>query len=159
MSVLTNLGSSLFRPGEIIVDYDEQIKELIVISKGKCDLHGKVKLSDGSYESVLITRLRKWSWYGELQILMDLKSDLQLNASIPIKSPDKYEGYIHVFKLDAEKLKRIVKDYPSFKAFLLIRATQRRSYFKQVLYEISNIMELNRKRTVHDCFYIQNPSV
>ena len=64
---------------------------------------------------------------------MDLKSDHQLEASKAVNSPkNKYRGFIHVFKLDAVKLKTLAMDYPHLKSFLLLRATQRRSYFVQV---------------------------
>ena len=38
-NVLTNLTSSVYKEGDVIIKFGERVKELIVISSGKCLLY------------------------------------------------------------------------------------------------------------------------
>ena len=76
--VMTQLDALLYKPGSTIVKRDEEIDELVLISKGRCDLMGFFTDRKGRDKTVLITRLPQGSWYGDFQILLDVHSTFSL---------------------------------------------------------------------------------
>ena len=41
LNILSNLTSSMYRPGEVILKFGEPVLDLVVVSEGKCNLYKK----------------------------------------------------------------------------------------------------------------------
>lgn len=84
ISLLTNLESSLYLPGEQIVCPGDMVKQLILIVDGKCNLYGRLGRtsqmgkSDDGEKRIFLAQLPKLSWMGEFEILMEMESDYWL---------------------------------------------------------------------------------
>lgn len=103
--------------------------------------------AEGEQEKLLIAKLPECSWFGDFQILLDLKSSFQLEAGkVSKKMLTEGSKFVQVYKVRAKTLIDLCMDYPLFRRFLLLRATQRRSHFLKNLNELRNIKELKRKR-------------
>ena len=53
---------------------------------------------------------------------------------------------MQVYKIEAKVLLDISIEYPMFRRFLLIRATQRRTHFIQIFEDMKQVHELNMKK-------------
>ena len=90
---------------------------------------------------MLILHLPEQSWYGDFQIFLQRESVLQLEAG----QPDPDSNFVQVYKLKGSKLLQIIKQYPIFFRFAIIRASQRRSHFLRVFDEMRQMEELKLK--------------
>ena len=81
--VLTQLDSRLYEPGEIIMERNSRVRDLIFIAQGTCKLFGFYEQKDGDLIRMVIVRLREGSWYGDFQVLMDCESSFELEAHKP----------------------------------------------------------------------------
>ena len=144
-AILTNLDSALYQPGEAIIKHMAKVDELILIQQGHCHLYGYSKdKSSGMEQKVNFINLPRYSWYGDFQILLNLNSTFQMeaagcNRSNNGKTKDEAynakHNYVQVYRLSAKFLHNICQQYPNFKRFLLLRATERRSRFHKVFEE------------------------
>ena len=104
-NVLTNLTSSVFKQGDVIIKFGEKVKELIVISSGKCELYKPDEKVNGEQKisnlKILLARLPERSWFGDYQIMLELECMLQLEAGKPNRLNLKCPNYVHVYKLEA----------------------------------------------------------
>ena len=57
------------------------------------------------------------------------------------------------FSLEGHKLVALCSEYPKYRKFLVMRAAQRRNYFRKVLDEIQHRLELDQKMQ-----RLQNPA-
>ena len=80
--ILTQLDSKLYKPGETMIQHNSEVKELIFIEQGKCNLYGfwPSKEIENEFQKLLIVRLVEKSWYGDAQILLNINSPFQLEA-------------------------------------------------------------------------------
>ena len=131
-----------------MISHKEKVKELIFIMQGKCNLYGYCPSFKNPEEilKLLVVRLPAKSWYGDAQILLNLVSSFQLEAGEINRKPNDKQGnvesYIHCYKLNGRTLTNICKEYPVFERFLIVRATQRRTYFFKIFDELRQINEL-----------------
>ena len=125
VAILGNLDSSLYKPGDIILEQSTKVENLIMVSKGKCNLYGFFP----DQTKVMVVGLSERSWYGDYQIMLNLESSFQLEAG----SLNHNDQFVNVFKVKKELIIDLCTEYPLFRRFLMLRATQRRSYFVKVL--------------------------
>ena len=124
----------------MIIKQDSHVDDLIVVAQGKLDLFG-FYTHRGQNRKMLILHLPEQSWYGDFQIFLQRESVLQLEAGQP--EPDTH--FVQVYKLKGSKLLEIIKQYPIFFRFAIIRASQRRSQFLRVFDEMRQMEELKLK--------------
>jgi len=56
----------LYSPGEKILNFEEKVEHLVVVSEGHCNLYGKYyDSSEDVTLKVLLTTLPKLSWFGD----------------------------------------------------------------------------------------------
>ena len=152
VSVLTQLDSVLYEPGEVIVGYKNQVHDLFFIAQGVASLNGYFDNSEGETKKMCIVRLREGSWYGEFQILLGVESNFELEASFPhdrhswYPKREDYQNFIQIFKLSKNVIKNLHKEFPEFSRFLILRALQRRCFFMKVFQHSQNYLEFKRKR-------------
>lgn len=153
--MLTNLDSQLYRVGETVIDYHDKVEKLMLIQSGKCDLNSLLDQRNSKIE-VRIVRLLESSWYGDFQILLDLESSFRLVAAQSNLPEDEVGGqsnskqaqfkdFVHILSFKGKKFLKLLKQYPQWKRFLILRAAHRRSYFMLVLSELKNEIELLSK--------------
>ena len=55
---------------------DEPVEDLVIIEQGKCNLYGFERnlTETNATEKLLIVSLPEQSWFGDFQILLDVKS-------------------------------------------------------------------------------------
>ena len=53
---------------------------------------------------------------------------------------------VQVYKINAQVLLDIAHEYPLFRRFLLVRATNRRSHFIQIFEDMKQVQELIKKK-------------
>lgn len=133
IAVVTKLKSQMHDPGDLIIERGQELKELHLVAQGKCELYGYFTDNTGEEFRALIVNLPTCSWYGDFQIMLDIKTTFELYASTEKpkdeggffgnnnknSSPDK----ILTYTLDADTLIELCKQYPVFRRFLLLRAT------------------------------------
>ena len=92
IAVVTKLKSHIHDSGMMIFDRGQEVKELHLIAQGNCELYGYYTDSAGVEYRTLIVNLPTCSWYGDFQILLDIKTTFEFYAST-IKSKDDVSGY------------------------------------------------------------------
>jgi len=70
--VLTKLKSKMFRPGEIIIERGQIIRDLVVVGEGSCHLYGFFKDIRKVERKALLVSLPRKSWFGDFQILLQM---------------------------------------------------------------------------------------
>lgn len=98
----------------------------------------------------MVVKLKEGSWFGDYQILLNVKSSFDLEAHEEKKSSKKRvhiipPGKVQVFELDAEKFLKIINRYPEYRRKVLMRANLRRCHFMKVFRENKHIYLLQRK--------------
>ena len=143
---MVNLDSSLYDFGASLVQKGEMLDDLIFIVEGKCDLYGVHKMPNGEKFRQKVVRLKKGAWFGDYQILLDVKSSWEMEAygNIKIKKHNHNipPGKIQVFKLDKNIFLDAVNRYPDFREWLLMRANLRRCHWMKVFDENKHIFLL-----------------
>ena len=71
--VVTSLDYAIYKPGEVIVPAFQPVDSLVMIQSGSCNLNGF-----NEKQNHLIVKLPSKSWYGEMQILLNLNSTFEL---------------------------------------------------------------------------------
>ena len=146
---MISLESSLYDLGDLIVDKGEFLTDLIFIVQGECDLYGIDKLKNGDKIRQKVVRLKEGSWFGDYQILLDVKSTWQMEASQVSKNTKGLHkipaGKVQVFKLNKDMFMDTCNRYPEFRRWLLMRANLRRCHFMKVFEENRHIFLLQEK--------------
>ena len=97
-----------------------------------------------------LVKLREGSWYGDYQIMLNVKSTWELEATKEPKHNDHFAkipaGKMHVFTLEDKKFMKIINKYPVFRRFMLMRSKMRRCHFRKVYEENRHIYILNQKK-------------
>ena len=77
------------------------VENLIFIIQGECSLYGELKMLNQEQFRVKVVQLKEGSWYGDYQILLNVKSTWQLEASKGIKKSKQVQhippGKVQVF--------------------------------------------------------------
>ena len=90
-----------------------------------------------------IVKLKEGSWFGDYQIMLNVRTMFELEAFRAPKKAKIQTGKIHVFKLNDERFMKIINRYPEFRRWMLMRAKLRRCHFKKVFEENRHIYILN----------------
>ena len=64
-AVLTQLESRIYKPGEVILERNTKVRDVVFIAQGTCKLFGFFDPGDGNIHRMVIVRLREGSWYGD----------------------------------------------------------------------------------------------
>ena len=112
------------------MEFDEKVHKVLLIHTGQCVLNGRIN-SRGTELRVEVVKLLQSSWYGEFQAIHDLESQFELKAHDCLdsalesehKPKAQFKGFVHILKLDGQKLNRLCKEYPRYSRFLELRAT------------------------------------
>lgn len=81
--VLTQLVTTMYKPGEVIIDLRSKVKDLIIIMKGECNLYGFSPAQNSEEpDKMHVVTLPEQSWYGDFQILLNLESSFSLEAGV-----------------------------------------------------------------------------
>ena len=65
MTVLSNLRSTLYSPGSVIIPFFTDVNEMVIISEGKCNLFGLFSQSEEEQRKVKLVSLPEGSWFGD----------------------------------------------------------------------------------------------
>ena len=78
---MVSLESTLYDVGDMIVEKGTYLDDMIFICNGECDLYGLHKLDNGDKLRQKVVTLKEGSWFGDYQILLNVKSSWQMEAS------------------------------------------------------------------------------
>ena len=138
IKVVTNLSSQLYMEHEKIFEYGRPLDSLVFASVGSLDLHGYFKMHDGDVVRQKVVTIPPGGWFGDYQILLNLRSSWDLEAGQKNKN-EKISGIsdqqIQVFKLADTKFRKICDEYPDIRAHILTRSQLRRQFFLKVFNE------------------------
>ena len=144
----------MYRPGEIIIERGQPVRELVVVGRGNAHLYGYFKDIRGVEKKALLVSLPKCSWFGDFQLLLKLDSTFQLIAGEPDTenkgAKDGCQDLIQTYSIDGETLIELLQEQPSFHRFVLLRSVRRRAHFLGILDDIINYTELERKVKLAD---------
>ena len=73
LQVLSSLDCRLFLPEEKVYARYEKGEKIVLLAQGSCNLYGYVTIR-GFEHKVAIARLPERSWYGDFQVLLEVKS-------------------------------------------------------------------------------------
>lgn len=119
---LSNIFSRLYLPENNIVDYGDSFTELIMIQEGVVSLQLRLIPNDSRSEQEFFV-LPTFSYFGDYQILFDLKSQIIYRA--------KENKLLITLCLSKEKLLELMEDYPEARKFYMERAWLRRIEFRR----------------------------
>ena len=85
----------------------EKVENLVLIAKGTCHLYGFNEIDDDNIEKILIVKLKKQSWFGDFQIMLDLEMSFQLEAGEEDKKHNRMAGYIQVYNVSGDTLNEL----------------------------------------------------
>jgi hypothetical protein len=77
-------------------------------------------------------KLKKRSWFGDYQVLMQVDSTWTMTAHVDDKEDKKHnteDHHVKIMSIDANMFRKYVDEYPDFRRFLILRSTVRRAYF------------------------------
>lgn len=118
---LSNVYSRLYLPGNPLIDYGDTFSELIMIQDGVVGV--SLTLGKGDYSKFEFFILPTYSYFGDYQILYNLKSQLSYQAG---------DGKLLVtLCLKKQKLYQMMEDYPEARKFYMDRAWARRTEFRR----------------------------
>ena len=118
---LSNLYSRLYLPENEIVTYGDTFEEMVMIQEGVVLLYLKLgELPSQQFEFFVLPTL---SYFGDYQILYDLKSQIQYKSG--------ENKLLITLCLSREKLLDMMEDYPEARKFYMERAWQRRVEFRR----------------------------
>ena len=85
-----------------------------------------------------IVKLKEGSWFGDYQIMLNVRSTWDLQATKEPKDRGQAvakipSGFVQVFSLEKHKFMKIYHRYPPMRRWLRMRADLRRSHFKKML--------------------------
>jgi len=120
----SNIYSRLYLPDIEIIEPEENFTDLIMIQQGLVYLSLNVENTMGTKSMYEFFILPTFSYFGDYQILFDLKSQ------ILYKSGDGKP--LITLCLKAETLLRLVNEYPEARKFYMERAWQRRIEFRRM---------------------------
>lgn len=108
--------------------------------------------------SVPIVKFKEGSWFGDYQIMLNVRSSWDLQATREPKEKSQVvanipPGLVQVFSLEKHKFMKIVHRYPSMRRWLRMRANLRRSHFKKVFEENRHIYLLNEKKMLQEKYF------
>ena len=148
--IVTELDMELFHPDETIIEPGQVIKYLRFVSQGSCMIYGKDNVMDKN--EFFVCKLPQGSWFGDYQILLNLKCQWRLVAhmkkakQVYDTNADKY--MIQMLTLKDKTFLKILQEYPELRRNILKRATVRRAHFIRIFKEVKHIYLLNKKMTV-----------
>ena len=86
-----------------------------------------------------VTTLKKGSWFGDYQIMVNVESswDLEAGGDHEFDKSKKPKGvapdHILVYTIRAERLRKILNRDPVFRSFVITRSVTRRAYFTKLM--------------------------
>lgn len=119
---ISNIYSRLYLPENMIIDQGESFSEFIMIQEGVVSLQLRVLGHDPRSEQEFFI-LPTFSYFGDYQILFDLKSQIIYKA--------KENKLLITLCLDKEKLIELMDDFPEARKFYVERAWLRRIEFRR----------------------------
>ena len=118
---LSNIYSRLYLPENTIINQGERFKELIMIQEGVVSLQLKLGQDMNSEQEFFV--LPTYSYFGDYQILFDLKSQIIYKA--------KENKLLITLCLSKDKLIELIDDFPEARKFYVERAWLRRIEFRR----------------------------
>ena len=110
--IVINLDMELYQPGETIVTPGQQIENLRFVYQGSCLLYGKDSFE--SKDEFFVCKLPTGSWFGDYQILLNLKNTWRLVAHIKQKNKESYydetadKNMVQIYSLKGSTWKKIL---------------------------------------------------
>lgn len=127
---LSNINSRLYLPDNNIIEYGENFSELMMIQDGIVNLYIRYKdkqeeesSETGKLKDYHFFILPTFSYFGDYQILYDLKSQLTYKSG--------EMGLLITMCLKKDKFIEIMNDYPEARKFYMDRAWKRRIEFRR----------------------------
>ena len=175
--VMVSLESSLYDVGDTIIKAGDSVENLVFIISGSCDLNGfhtvpafnsarYERLRPGFYDrptykqvaetedemeefKIKVVTLRPGAWFGDYQIMVNVKSSWELQASkgsqgqgvVGRISSEK----VQVFELAKDRAEVIYNLYPEYRRFHFLRASLRRTHWLKVFEENRHQWLLQKK--------------
>lgn len=118
---ISNIYSRLYLPENMIIDQGESFSEFIMIQEGVVSLQLRLGPDPRSEQEFFI--LPTYSYFGDYQILFDLKSQIIYKA--------KENKLLITLCLDKDKLIQLMEDFPEARKFYVERAWLRRIEFRR----------------------------
>lgn len=149
--IVTNLKCKLYKTGELIVQRGDFVSSLHFLYFGVGHLYGFFEYNDEQLRTKVVT-LKKGSWFGDYQIMLNTRSTWDLEAGDDSefngrKRPKAMpSNHVMVYSITAEKLKKILDKYPTFRSHVVTRSVLRRSHYRKMMNENINILLLNQKQ-------------
>ena len=112
---------------------------------GECDIYGVHTMKNDEKLKLKVVTLKKGSWYGDYQILLNVKSSWILEATRAPKHTHLPVNMIQVFLLSANRFRKYIDYYPEFRRWLLVRSNIRRAYWIKVYEENRHVFLLQDK--------------
>ena len=155
MQMLTNLKCRDYEePGNIIIDDDKPVREFVIVAKGCCNLVGKFRDSKNQQRCAVVVQLPAQSWYGDFQIILNMKSTFELSSGVPMRRTKRMKKQkdfkTQIFTIGADKFRELLDEDAEFKRCVTLRATKRRAHFLSILKEIESYCELSMKYGYED---------
>lgn len=134
--LLQQLETQLYLKGEVIQAHDDiEFHDLILVSQGYCSVYGFTKIL-GETTKLKVVELGKHSWFGDINILLNVSNFFELRAERPADhKTQNFSNLIQVYKFSRQRLLHMCQKHPHFKKFLVARAIQRRAYWFTVISE------------------------
>ena len=120
-----------------MIERETEVDQLYFLYVGVAHIYGYMEI-EGELLRYKIVTLKKGSWYGDFQILLDISPDYELEAGgeneYNIKHVPKgmFKDQIMVYTLDKDLFLETVNKYPQFRSFLVTRGVLRRQYFRKI---------------------------
>lgn len=97
-----------------------------------------------------VVKLQEGAWFGDYQIMVNMKSTWELVASQGSKEKSGStgrigKGKVQVFELDKHKFTEIYNMYPEYRRFIFLRANLRRTHWLKVFEENRHHWLLEKK--------------
>ena len=137
-ALVTNLSAKMFRSEEMIFRRNDKVDKFVFIYVGVAHLYGYDTLQNGEVIRQKTITLKKGSWFGDFQIMLDKATtwDVQAGSDYEWNSHNRPLGMPHehilTYVIDAEKFIKLANRYPKFRSHIVTRSVLRRSYFKRM---------------------------
>lgn len=133
-SIVVEMNAHLIRKNDYLIKKDQYVDFLYFLYVGVAHLHGFPEINGKTYR-VNVATLKKGSWFGDYQIMVNVPSswDLMAGGDHEFDNTKKPKGmpkeHILVYTVHKDSLRKIMDRYPNFRSFLITRALTRRTYF------------------------------
>ena len=128
------MSSKLYEHRDLVIEEGKHVRELVFFHVGVCHLYKTTKIAGESMRLKVVT-LKIGGWFGDYQIMLDLPSTWDLEAGSDKEFKNKHKinfmppDHIMVYKIEADRFKRIIDQHPAMRSMVVTRSLFRRAYF------------------------------